>query len=40
VVGFGGDIVHDPHPSRAGLTEIEAYTLFVAVDPAKTSVFE
>lgn len=40
VVGFGGEIVHDPHPSRAGLLQIEdkpwTRSYFVCIDPAKT----
>lgn len=35
VVGFAGKWVHDPHPSRAGLIEIEDVTLIVPIDPAR-----
>lgn len=34
VVWRNRQIVHDPHPSRAGLLEIEDYIFFVAMDPA------
>lgn len=30
VVGYKGEMVHDPHPSCAGLIEEEDWTLFVA----------
>ena len=33
VVGYAGQIVHDPHPSRAGLTSIEDYGFFVRLFP-------
>lgn len=34
VIARGSDIVHDPHPSRAGvLTHVDA-TIFVRLDPA------
>ncbi len=32
-VGIGGKIVHDPHPSDAGLLEIKDVILFVANKP-------
>ncbi len=37
VVSFRGEIVHDPHPSRAGLADSEGWTdvYFVAIDPAR-----
>ncbi len=28
------DIVHDPHPSRAGLIEVKDYIFFVKINPA------
>lgn len=34
VVAVGGKVVHDPHPSRAGLLEVWDYTLFVAPHPS------
>lgn len=33
VVGFNGEIVHDPHPSRAGLTTQEEFWWFVSLKP-------
>jgi len=33
VVWRNGKIVHDPHPSRAGLKEIDMYDMFVVRDP-------
>jgi hypothetical protein len=30
VIGLNGEIVHDPHPSRAGLETIDRYVIFVA----------
>lgn len=35
VVGFCGKIVHDPHPSRAGLASVETFSVFVALDPLR-----
>lgn len=39
VVGFAGKIAHDPHPSRAGLVEVEGQhwsrEYFVTVDPSR-----
>lgn len=34
-VGFDGKIVHDPHPSRAGVTLIVDVFLLVAIDAEK-----
>lgn len=34
VVARGGEIVHDPHPSRAGLDTFEDATVIVPLDPA------
>jgi len=34
VVGLGGKMVHDPHPSGDGLVEVKDWDLFVAYDPA------
>ncbi|APU89051.1 conserved hypothetical protein [Virus Rctr85] len=28
-IGLNGEIVHDPHPSRAGLVRIDDYTFFI-----------
>ena len=36
VVGKDGVMVHDPHPSRAGLRRIEGVDLFVARSPWKS----
>jgi len=33
VVWKNGKIVHDPHPSRAGLKEIDTYDMFIIKDP-------
>jgi len=33
VVTYGGETIHDPHPSRDGLTRIEDWTLFIPFDP-------
>lgn len=30
VVGFGGDIVHDPHPSREGIPEVAYWGFFAS----------
>jgi hypothetical protein len=30
-VALDGEVVHDPHPSRAGLREIELYTLIAPI---------
>lgn len=35
VVGYGREVVHDPHPSREGLLAIEDVTILVPLDPAK-----
>lgn len=32
VVGYRGDVVHDPHPSRLGLASVETYRLIVVAD--------
>ena len=38
-VGLSGKIVHDPHPSRAGLIgEPETYEFFIPADPAKMDI--
>lgn len=37
VVARGRDILHDPHPSRAGIPEIAEATLLVPADPARWS---
>jgi hypothetical protein len=34
VVGKGEQMVHDPHPSRAGLDHFDQIDLFVNIDPA------
>ena len=31
VVGYNGEVIHDPHPSGGGLRTIDDYTLFVAL---------
>ena len=36
VVWRNGEIVHDPHPSRLGLREIDMYDVFIWKNPAKT----
>jgi len=35
-VGLNGRIVHDPHPSRAGLLAVEDYGFFLKLFPAST----
>lgn len=35
VVARGDDIIHDPHPSRAGLFSREEYVILVPLDPRK-----
>lgn len=35
VVVCGFDVVHDPHPFRAGLVEVDDYLFFVKVKPWK-----
>ena len=35
VVYFNGALVHDPHPSRAGILRVEEINLFVPVDPSQ-----
>jgi hypothetical protein len=35
VVAKGGKIVHDPHPSRAGLKSIDGFVVLLPLDPAK-----
>ena len=35
VVSFGGEVAHDPHPSRDGLRTWEGYEYFVPLDPAR-----
>lgn len=34
VIYRGGEMVHDPHPSGAGLVEVEGVELFVVLDPS------
>ena len=34
VVAFGGQLLHDPHPSRAGLSTVLSHELFLAVHPS------
>jgi hypothetical protein len=34
-VALDGTVVHDPHPSKAGLLEIEMAGVFVVLDPSK-----
>ncbi len=34
VVGFGRKVVHDPHPSRAGLVDLRDVTLLIPFDPS------
>ena len=34
VVGFNGEMVHDPHPDGAGLVEVQDFGLFIARDPS------
>lgn len=36
VVGCGGAILHDPHPSRAGVSKVYDYTFLVPVDSNAT----
>ena len=31
VVAYDGRVIHDPHPSRAGLTSIQGWTLLVPI---------
>ena len=33
VVWYNGEIVHDPHPSGAGLVEIDMYGIFIEKNP-------
>jgi hypothetical protein len=33
VVGFGGQLLHDPHPSGVGLSTVLSHELFVSVQP-------
>lgn len=33
VVGFAGEMVHDPHPSRAGLQTVEEFWWFISLKP-------
>jgi hypothetical protein len=35
VVMYGDRMVHDPHPSRVGIEEVEDWTILVPVDPGK-----
>ncbi len=37
VVGFNGEIVHDPSPKRLGLRSHKWYDMFVSLDPARSS---
>ena len=34
-VYLDGHLVHDPHPTRAGLLEVDCWTLLVPLDPAR-----
>lgn len=36
VVGYRGNVVHDPHPDRTGLRKIDFYGVFVALNPEVT----
>lgn len=36
VVARGSEVVHDPHPSREGLTILEDVTILVPLDPARS----
>ena len=38
VVGKEGSIIHDPHPSRAGLLEVEYFLVFLPVDQTSRKV--
>ena len=33
----GGDLVHDPHPDRAGLLDVEDVIVLVPIDPARSA---
>lgn len=35
VVCYNNEIVHDPHPSKAGLVEIQEFIELVLIDPSK-----
>ncbi len=35
VNGYAHEVVHDPHPSRAGLTDIESVGFLIPIDPAR-----
>ena len=37
VVGFGGQLLHDPHPSGRGLSTVLSHELFVAIRPGGQS---
>lgn len=37
VVGYAGQMKHDPHPSRAGLTKVTEIGIFVVRDPSSIS---
>jgi hypothetical protein len=32
-VGHNGHVVHDPHPSKAGLIDVQYYSLLVSINP-------
>lgn len=34
-VAVDGAVVHDPHPTKAGLESVEDYGIFVVLDPSK-----
>lgn len=36
VVAFAGRCIFDPHPSDAGLSEVDSYELFIAARPSMT----
>lgn len=35
IVAQGGEMIHDPHPSRAGIERVKDAYLFLALDPAR-----
>ena len=34
VVAFNGKLLHDPHPSRAGIKEVTSWTILIPLNPA------
>lgn len=38
VVALAGELIHDPHPTRAGLDDIKGYYLFASLDVARGKV--